>query len=369
MESGRVENGRGNKMNLPLKAERLPWTAQDEEVLRREWNSDVPVHTIAQRLNRTTPSVLKRAKTLELSNRKTVSISERLRDNELRQAFTEWYQSDVPIQEVATRLGTSISLVYKAADLIGLPRRNKKYAVPVLRKKNRKHSTETIQKIREMRQNKTPIGIIANHLGMTYGAIRSICSREGIRTGAREWSQEQQDTLTSLLAKRASLEEICQALDRTPRSVAWRMCKTGLRAKYPYVETALTALENERPRTLKDVLSQRLVAAKSRRAQNDKKVCDITLEDLLRQFEDQRGLCYYSGTSLSLRPNDINGLSLDRVDSEKGYVKGNVVLCGAIVNKMKTDLSVEQFIEICTAIAVHAKRPITTPPVSALAAH
>lgn len=43
-------------------------------------------------------------------------------------------------------------------------------------------------------------------------------------------------------------------------------------------------------------------------------------------------------------------ISCDRLDNDRGYEKGNIVLCCTIVNKMKNTLSQEEFYKICKDI-------------------
>ena len=45
--------------------------------------------------------------------------------------------------------------------------------------------------------------------------------------------------------------------------------------------------------------------------------------------------------------------SLDRIDSNKGYIKGNVQWVHKDVNTMKMDHTQEEFIKICTMVANH----------------
>jgi hypothetical protein len=78
----------------------------------------------------------------------------------------------------------------------------------------------------------------------------------------------------------------------------------------------------------------------------------ITLEDILQLYESQDGLCYWLGVQLGdetlpnrhpLKP------SLDRLDSSKGYIVGNVVLSCTFANLGKSDNSPEttkDFIEL-----------------------
>jgi hypothetical protein len=48
-------------------------------------------------------------------------------------------------------------------------------------------------------------------------------------------------------------------------------------------------------------------------------------------------------------------VSLDRVDSGKGYIQGNVVLCCVYANRMKNDQSVDEFVRWCKLIVDHHK--------------
>lgn len=69
--------------------------------------------------------------------------------------------------------------------------------------------------------------------------------------------------------------------------------------------------------------------------------------------------CYYTGIDLTVEPNCINTVSLDRVDSNSSYINGNVVLCCYIVNTMKTDLSHEDFVDMCRRVVT--KHDLTHP--------
>lgn len=74
---------------------------------------------------------------------------------------------------------------------------------------------------------------------------------------------------------------------------------------------------------------------------------DLTLQDI----ESMPLICYYTGKPLTLKTNSYYTVSLDRLDSSKGYTKDNVVLCCAFINAMKNVLTYDQFILACKAIA------------------
>ena len=82
---------------------------------------------------------------------------------------------------------------------------------------------------------------------------------------------------------------------------------------------------------------------------------DITLEDLKEIWEAQQGVCPYTGFKLILPENsNVNEIdffhraSLDRIDSSRGYVKGNIQFISTPINLMKqtqSDESVKQFLK------------------------
>ena len=84
---------------------------------------------------------------------------------------------------------------------------------------------------------------------------------------------------------------------------------------------------------------------------------NLTLEYLKQLWETQKGVCPYSGIQLNLAEynrnhNDpIYTASLDRIDSNRGYVIGNVQFISTCINYMKSTMSHEDTIKICKIIA------------------
>lgn len=73
----------------------------------------------------------------------------------------------------------------------------------------------------------------------------------------------------------------------------------------------------------------------------------LTYDQLRKLYKDQNQLCIYTGLPLKLNRNDHMTISIDRVDSSKGYSLENCVLCGAVINLMKLDLTIEEFKYFC----------------------
>ncbi len=90
------------------------------------------------------------------------------------------------------------------------------------------------------------------------------------------------------------------------------------------------------------ILARRLCACKTRSKQLEMKF-NLDLEFMINLLEKQKGLCFYSGKTLSMSTDQLETLSIDRVDSSKGYTKDNVVLCCTIVNRMKLDFTQKDF--------------------------
>lgn len=105
-------------------------------------------------------------------------------------------------------------------------------------------------------------------------------------------------------------------------------------------------------RTVSGRLSARLGEARKRT-----KDSDVTLSFLKELYAQQKGLCHYTRAPLSIEVVDghynLSGLSIDRVDSSRGYYQDNVVLCCWVVNAMKKDLSLEDFLDLCRSVVAY----------------
>lgn len=77
---------------------------------------------------------------------------------------------------------------------------------------------------------------------------------------------------------------------------------------------------------------------------------DLSWEDLYDLWLSQQGLCKYSGVPLSVEANHPHTVSLDRVDSSKGYFPENLQLVSASVNRMKQEFKEDFFLDLCLKI-------------------
>ena len=70
----------------------------------------------------------------------------------------------------------------------------------------------------------------------------------------------------------------------------------------------------------------------------------LTPDDLCVVWDQQEGRCAYTKLPLLATANQFNTVSLDRVDSSKGYVVNNIQLVCAAINKMKQEYAEDLFI-------------------------
>ena len=67
-------------------------------------------------------------------------------------------------------------------------------------------------------------------------------------------------------------------------------------------------------------------------------------------------ICHYTKRELTYEPKCKNTISLDRIDSSKGYTKDNIVFCCSDINFMKNDLNYNEFIENCKLVTANFRK-------------
>ncbi len=82
---------------------------------------------------------------------------------------------------------------------------------------------------------------------------------------------------------------------------------------------------------------------------------DLTLEDLKEVFDSQNGVCVYSKVNLIAVPktgksNPIYTMSLDRKDSNIGYIKSNIQFISIAMNHLKNAMTEGQIQEMLTIL-------------------
>jgi hypothetical protein len=87
-------------------------------------------------------------------------------------------------------------------------------------------------------------------------------------------------------------------------------------------------------------------------------VCNLTPQYLKKVWDTQKGICPYTGWNLILPRGNGRSLktmakaSLDRIESSKGYVVGNVQFVALAANLAKSTFTHDEMTEFCKAIAL-----------------
>lgn len=96
--------------------------------------------------------------------------------------------------------------------------------------------------------------------------------------------------------------------------------------------------------TEEDIIANRLYRKSLARFKRTTNIADYNLtEEYIKELlEKQDYKDYYTG----IRPEDSKEYSIDRIDSSKGYIQGNVVITTNRINLMKGEMTTEEFKQV-----------------------
>lgn len=90
------------------------------------------------------------------------------------------------------------------------------------------------------------------------------------------------------------------------------------------------------------------------RAKKKRIIWNLSLDFLTQLWEKQGGVCVYSGVPLSYEDNHPHTVSLDRIDSSKGYTEDNVQFVCTLVNYVKQRFDESVFFDFCKSVTQHS---------------
>eukprot|EP01084_Bolivina_argentea_P294993 507744_1 len=160
----------------------------------------------------------------------------------------------------------------------------------------------------------------------------------------RKWDEKRKTNPTRI--------KYCQERKNKPQRIAWTKAYDKKRNKDPKRRKAqnksVLKWRINNPHRAKQVL-EKVNKSTKRRLYNVKysakhRDINVTLTDDEIKKVLLRNRCEYCGM-------DDDMVGIDRIDSNKGYEKGNVVSCCKICNIMKRKYNIDIFVKICTHIA------------------
>lgn len=206
---------------------------------------------------------------------------------------------------------------------------------------------EEIEKLKNYVLSKKPFRHLVKELNKPRRIIIKKIEELGLKCKIKStWARQEMESILLLLNKGHSIYEISLALNRGPYSIIDKIKKIGLRNKYPQIKEFLFSRKNI---SLEKIFEKCLGRVKNR-AKNKGWEFQLTVDYLVKLWQDQDGKCYYTGLDLTIRKKQRNTYSIDRIDSNKGYIDGNVCFCCASVNRMKMDKSLPEFLFLCNKI-------------------
>jgi len=96
-----------------------------------------------------------------------------------------------------------------------------------------------------------------------------------------------------------------------------------------------------------------MAGAAKNRAKHKNIPFEIDAEYIGGLWNEQGGLCAYTGESMTMERNNPHTVSIDRITPAQGYVRGNIALCCDVVNKMKWEMDDKELVTWCRRIVEH----------------
>ena len=83
---------------------------------------------------------------------------------------------------------------------------------------------------------------------------------------------------------------------------------------------------------------------------------NLTMESMLNLlWVEQKGKCAVSGVELTHESHSPYKFSIDRIESNKGYIISNVQIVSTIINTAKSDLTTSEFHAMVLDVVKHNK--------------
>jgi hypothetical protein len=331
----------------------MKWTNEENEILREMRARLRPGQEIADKLNRPKTQVYAQVKRLGIENR-TARRNRYLNDKDIVSRVKEMFEHGWIIRNIANEMEIPVFLIeaiiknnqFKRIDPID---KRKNFSLNEIRFK--KYSKEILESIKDLYLDKNlSIPELSKKLNLTINQVKYLISSYGMsKSGGRAWKDEETSAMIKMLDINEEIDIIAKKLRRTCVAIVHKCEKLKIQNKYPKLMKKKNELKNARY-TLEKVIKTKLSFAKVR-CTRMKMDYDLSPEYIVELFDKQDGRCFYTNKKMSYLINDENLFSIDRKDSSLGYIKSNIVLCIWDINRMKQDMSMERFLELCGIVS------------------
>lgn len=206
-----------------------------------------------------------------------------------------------------------------------------------------------VNKLRELIEDGVNYYKISDILNIPSKLVSTQALKMGYKErSSQKWTEQETKKLIKLIYEGEKADNIATILDRTFYSLGTKLRKLKIR-KLPQVILINSYMNEGKGNSKIKMLKNRLWSIR-RQVKAKNWEYDIDLQYLLDLWDKQKGLCAYSNKLMSFDKNDKNVISIDRIDSKKGYIQGNVALVRWKINQAKSNLLLEDFKLMCKEV-------------------
>ncbi len=317
------------------------WTEAEIQIVRELSQRNFSSKEIAKRINRS-ESAVQDAKTK--FNIRTQEFEDFIWKNEDTLKLIELRRQGYSDSKLAKIFGRSLAAIKAKLhrDKIKSPRQTRIW------------TDEEKKLLKEMVGDGFSKREIARKLKKSIHAIRTrvIILKIRSKNAPLKWTPEEFQLFKEYLEQGLKIEEISLKMNRGVCGLISKAKQQHLRKKYPQVNEFLRNYEYCQNESLTPSFTRKIQQIKNS-AKSRGLEFDLSGKYLEQIWNKQNGECYYSGEEMTYISGYPNTFSVDRIDSEKGYIEGNIVLCLSHINTFKGDMSKKEFLRLCKMVSIH----------------
>ena len=211
-----------------------------------------------------------------------------------------------------------------------------------------KYDDEIIDQVRILKNQGVGNKEIALRLKLDHGQLHYIITRNQLGLSVGIWTEDDDVLLLECVRNKMKLDNISRKFAKSFSFFVKRFDFIFKENKPDYIIEFIHQEKNTKDKIIKTKLH-----FSKTRSLKEGWIFELSYDHILQLIEKQDNKCYYSGEEIAYQRYNGNCISFDRIDSNKGYTKDNVVLCCWDANRMKQDMRTDRFIHMCEKIAAN----------------